>query len=686
MLRRCPTLQYRLLVVESPSKATKIGSFLGKDGWQVVPSRGHIRHMTDFDQQTFETTWEWSDADQQKRAQQIAMRAKKAEQIVLGTDPDREGELIADHLQKLFREGYGDVGGGITVPIQRICLREITDTAVRSALRNPSEVNACLAQAAIARGIMDMWFGFSASQVLREHNPGCRSAGRVQSPALRLVCDRDRQRSSFTSIDFFTIPAKVVLPGGIKVSGSLWKGGSVRFAGDSAAAAARSEVAKSKWVITQVVSSEKTEAAAECWDTAACVSAARSFGMDVSQATKALQELYEAGMVTYIRTDSTRISDEARESLKQYVAERWGKEHVAGKTGGKKKKAAKDAAVQDAHEAIRPTDVNVTPEDFCKRRKVPVEVLTTKRPKSAAAAKGKGGQQQPEPAGAMQARVYNAIWRQTVRSVCEPPRARITQLCISPKGAESGELCIKIPLKQVLYPGCIHGNAAADSDSDQECEAGAGADALRVGDAAQVTVGKPAKSKTSPPVPMTDSELIRTLKAKGIGRPSTYESIVRKLTDMRGYAELNNGVLASTEAGRIATEFLEQNFARWVDYPFTSRMESALDDIAEGRASLSDVLASFRADIRADMKNCPRAENWKLLGEDPKSGLNVWAHTGTTKGRPWCRLRLGDVDVPSTRSAFAGPGGTPELERAVELLHREPQSPQREWRRAASAA
>eukprot|EP00756_Hemistasia_phaeocysticola_P021155 Hpha_TRINITY_DN15760_c3_g6::TRINITY_DN15760_c3_g6_i1::g.39719::m.39719/K03168/topA; DNA topoisomerase I len=623
MLRRCLIIRYKLMVVESPSKATKIRELLGGD-WNVIASNGHLLDLRSVDPVTFEPTYVVRDI-QSGRAQEIAKLAKGSKgMIYLATDPDREGECIAHDLTQLFNEGISGesgkkYGGGLKGrKVGRVCLREITAREIEKAVKSPAAVCMDLVHAAQTRRIIDMWFGFGATRLLNGAHPGCKSAGRVQSPALRYVVERGRQNQSHEARHYHTVSVSATLPGG-RYETFVTQDGKQQFKSEDLAKSILQTATTAQWRIGAVNKETTYKPSVECFDTAACVASARKVGLTVDDATRCLQELYEMGAVTYIRTDSTRIADEAVEAITKYITKQYGVQAVGVKGAGGKKKS-KALNVQDAHEAIRPTDISRTPEKMAQQLGVRTDV----------AEKSKKGLNQ-------KSKLYNlyaSIWRRTVSSVMERPAYEKQTVELT----TDSEISATVVRTRCAFPGYELLTGGKKEGALPEVVAGSDI---------EVKPGKVIARKTAPPALLSDADLIKVMKAKGIGRPSTYNKIVQTLTGDRGYAVVKGNNLVPTPTGENACDFMAQAFARWVDDGYTSRMESKLDDIAEGKTTSKSVLTEFRAAFSQDVQNAPdvKSDRCKILGADPETGLSIWAHSGVSNStqRPWVKLQLGET-------------------------------------------
>jgi DNA topoisomerase-1 len=572
-----------VVVVESPAKAKTINKYLGKD-FKVLASYGHVRDLPAKDgsvkpDEGFAMIWE-VDARANKRIKDIADALKGADRLYLATDPDREGEAISWHIAEELKRRRALQG----VEVHRVVFNEITESAVKQAFAQPRDLNQELIDAYLARRALDYLVGFTLSPVLWRKLPGSRSAGRVQSVALRLVCDREAEIEAFRPREYWSVEAVLA-----KASGETFKARLVELDGrklerydlaDGASAeAACRRLREAKAFQAERVEPKKTRRNPQPPFTTSTLQqeASRKLGFGASRTMRLAQQLYEGvnlggetvGLITYMRTDGVQIAEEAIAGARQLIQSKFGGPYLPD-TPRRYSTKAKNA--QEAHEAIRPTDVSRAPDALA-------------------------GRLEPD-----QLKLYELVWKRTVASQMESARIDQVVVDITVDGAaaklRANGSVIAFPGFLALYQegrdesggnnGRANGTAAADSRGEDERRLppiGEG-EALRCG---EVT---PEQHFTQPPPRFTEASLVKKLEELGIGRPSTYASILQVLQD-RDYVRLEKRRFIAEDRGRVVTAFLAGFFERYVQYNFTADLETQLDDISGGRAEWTDVLARF---------------------------------------------------------------------------------------------
>ncbi|EIE25778.1 DNA topoisomerase I [Coccomyxa subellipsoidea C-169] len=566
-----------VILVESPAKAKKIQQFLGTE-YQVLASYGHVRDLpaksgSVLPEQDFTMLWEQSAASR-PRLRELAAAVKQSDVLVLATDPDREGEAISWHVQEELQAAKALRG----VAVQRITFTEVTSKAVQDALAAPRTISQALVDAYLARRALDYLFGFTLSPLLWRKLPGSRSAGRVQSVALRLVCEREAQIEVFTRQEYWSVTAQLQSEKGPQFEARLVAGKSIPQEGLDQEAAA-SAVEKLQSVPLQVASlSQKTvtrNPQPPFITSTLQQDASVKLGYNPSTSMQLAQQLYEGpeasggeGMITYMRTDGLQMSAEAVQEIRSAVQDMHGKEYLPAQPRIYKSKA-KNA--QEAHEAIRPTKAALLPQ------------------KTAL-----------QPASQLY-RLYALIWARAIAS--QMASAKLLQ--VSADVADSSDLgfLLRSTSTSVKFPGYLavyppkrpSGEAAAEADSEQvSTEEGQQSVLLGLaqGQPVRLLSVTPEQHFTKPPPRYTEASLVKALEEHGIGRPSTYAPILKVLQE-RGYVMKEGKALKPESRGRVLTEFLQAYFPRYVDYGFTASLEDDLDEVSGGNGVWKEVLRDF---------------------------------------------------------------------------------------------
>ena len=561
-----------VVVVESPTKAKSIAKYLG-EGYKVLPSYGHVRDLPERDgsvlpEEDFRMVYEPL-AEKKKRVDEIVRAAEGARRIWLATDPDREGEAISWHLKSLLDER------GVTrgKDVKRVAFHEITKPAVLEAMRHPRDLDPHLIDAYQARRALDYLVGFTLSPVLWRKLQGARSAGRVQSVALRLVCEREAEIEAFVPREYWTVEALLRTPRGETFTARLAslegkKLGKFDLPDRAAAEAAVEAVRARPLVVREVEKKQVSRNPAPPFSTSTLQQeAARKLGFSADRTMKVAQRLFEGvdldgetvGLITYMRTDSVSLSSEALQAARQVIRERFGERYLPDKPRQYKTRA-KNA--QEAHEAIRPTDLARTPEQVAR-------FLDED-----------------------QRRLYELIWRRTIASqMAAALLDRVSVEIASPDGAVG----LKATGQTVAFDGFLKVYQEGRDDrpsEDEEDEEGRILPPLAPGDRLEQEKITPAQHFTEPPPRYTEASLVKKLEELGIGRPSTYASILSVLKD-RDYVRVEKGRFVPTDRGRLVNGFLVSFFDRWVQPGFTAELEAKLDEIAAGEIDWRAVLREF---------------------------------------------------------------------------------------------
>ncbi len=558
-----------VVVVESPAKAKTINKYLG-DTYKVIASYGHVRDLAAKDgsvrpDQGFEMDWKVAD-DAERHIRAIAKAVKGAEHLYLATDPDREGEAISWHVHEVLRARH--LLGGVDV--QRVVFNEVTKTAVLDAIANPRALNRELIDAYLARRALDYLVGFTLSPVLWRKLPGSRSAGRVQSVALRLICEREAEIEAFRPREYWTIEAGFATAGGEPFTARLTRLDDAKLdklsLGDEAAArAAVAAIEARDFTVAEIEGKTVQRRPYPPFTTSTLQQeAARKLGFGAGRTMKLAQRLYEGadvpgdtgGLITYMRTDSVQLSQEAIAANRRLVEKRFGRDYLPEKARIYKS-TAKNA--QEAHEAIRPTDPWRLPSEvasFLDRDLM---------------------------------RLYELIWQRTIASAME--NAVFDQVAVD-IAAPDGQVGLRANGSVLRFDGFLKlYREGRDEDGDED-EADRRLPPMKPGEALARRKVTPEQHFTQPLPRFTEASLVKRLEELGIGRPSTYASIIQVLQD-RDYVRLEKRRFVPEDRGRIVTAFLKSFFERYVQYDFTADLEAQLDDISGGRADWRTVLKEF---------------------------------------------------------------------------------------------
>ncbi len=547
----------QLVIVESPAKAKTIEKYLGAD-YRVLASYGHVRDLPAKDGSVdpdagFAMEWE-TYADKSKQLKAIADEAKKADRLILATDPDREGEAISWHVREVLKNRKV-----LPKEVERVTFNAITKPAILAAMKAPRELDTDLIDAYRARRALDYLVGFTLSPVLWRKLPGAKSAGRVQSVALRIIVDREREIELFRAQEYWSVEAAFEHDGTpFTTRLAQWEGRKLdRLSiGDAdSAERARADVEAGRFTVVDVETKPATRNPPPPFTTSTLQQeAARKLGFSASHTMRIAQGLYEDGAITYMRTDGVQMDGSAIDAARKAVVDRYSGAYVPEKARQYQTKA-KNA--QEAHEAIRPTD-------FTKDRA------------------GSGDH----------ARLYDLIWKRALASQMASARLERTAIALEDG---TGQTALRATGQVVLFPGYLALYEERSDDSGDED--GRRLPQLRSGDAPAKTGVAAEQHFTQPPPRFSDASLIKRLEELGIGRPSTYASIIDVLKD-RGYVRLEKNRFFAEESGRLLTAFLERFFEKYVSYDYTAGLENELDDVSGGRAEWQSVLEAFWRDFK----------------------------------------------------------------------------------------
>ncbi|HEV2746175.1 MAG TPA: type I DNA topoisomerase [Allosphingosinicella sp.] len=547
----------KLVVVESPAKAKTIEKYLGS-GYRVLASYGHVRDLPPKDGSVdpdngFAMEWE-TYGDKARQLKAITDEAKKAESLILATDPDREGEAISWHVQEVLQKRRA-----LPRHVERVTFNAITRATVVEAMKHPRALDEDLIDAYRARRALDYLVGFTLSPVLWRKLPGAKSAGRVQSVALRLIVDREREIELFRAQEYWSVTATM------EADGTEFLARLVRFKGEKierlsiaeqgTAMAAKAAVEAGRFTVGSVETRPLTRNPPPPFTTSTLQQeAARKLGFSASHTMRVAQALYEEGSITYMRTDGVDMAPEAISEARRAVAARYDAGYVPDKPRVYTTKA-KNA--QEAHEAIRPTD-------FGRSR----------------AGSGDHG------------RLYELVWKRALASQMASARLERT---IAELGDGTGQTGLRATGQVVLFPGFMA--LYEEGRDDEQDEDGRRLPRLREGDAPAKKAVHAEQHFTQPPPRYSEASLVKKMEELGIGRPSTYAAILQTLKD-RDYVRLEKNRFFPEESGRLVTAFLERFFERYVSYDFTAGLEDSLDEISGGRADWQKVLDAFWRDFK----------------------------------------------------------------------------------------
>lgn len=550
----------KLVIVESPAKAKTINKYLGEE-YKVLASFGHIRDLPSKDgsvqpEQDFAMTWELSSGGQ-KRLKDIIAAVKDADTIVLASDPDREGEAIAWHILEELkaRNKIKDK------KIERVVFHEITKSAVTEAIKNPRSIDDNLVSAYMARRALDYLVGFNLSPVLWRKLPGSKSAGRVQSVALRLVCERENEIENFKPEEYWTIDAELFTSKQALIKSKLVtldgkKLEKFDINSEEKALAAKAKIEAQDFAVSNVERKKANRYPAPPFTTSTLQQeAARKLRFSAKKTMQIAQKLYEEGYITYMRTDAVNLSKDAINACRDAIVKYFGEDYLP-KTPKEYKNKSKNA--QEAHEAIRPADVFNTP----KKMETKLDADAHK--------------------------LYELIWKRTV--ACQMNPAILDKVSIE-STSNDGQIMLRANGQVIAFDGYLklYQESFDDDDEDEDNRL---LPNVEVGE--KETKGEIFTDKhfTAPPPRFTEASLVKKLEELGIGRPSTYATIIAVLQE-RQYVKVEKLRFIPEERGRIVTVFLENFFKKYVEYDFTAQMEEFLDDISAGSMEWKKLLTGF---------------------------------------------------------------------------------------------
>ena len=575
-----------LVIVESPAKAKTINKYLGKD-YLVLASYGHIRDLPSKNgsvdpDNNFKMLWE-VDSFSRKYLKEITDAAKESDKIILATDPDREGEAIAWHVKeyliekKILKDQI----------LERVVFNEITKNTILKAIANPRQIEVPLVEAYLARRALDYLVGFNISPILWTKLPGSKSAGRVQSVALKLITEREHQIELFKPKEYWTLSSNFISKDNKSIFSNLniFNGKRIEkfsFKNKSEIDNAVNIINKSKFKIKDINSKvHKRNPLAPFTTSTLQQTASSKFGFGASRTMQIAQRLYQGieiegettGLITYMRTDGTHISKEAIVEFRELITKDFGREYVPGSANKYESKKAKNA--QEAHEAIRPTEIKRKPSDVKKY------------------------------INSDQLKLYELIWARALSSQMMPAEFNRNSIIIS---NNDEDIEFRANGSVVKFDGFLKVYEIQESNEDTknilpECTVGEDVNILKLNDE---------QHYTDPPPRYSEASLVKKMEELGIGRPSTYASIISVLSN-RGYVEMINKRFHPTDRGKLICAFLEKLFAKYVDYNFTAELENQLDEITSGKVKWVEVLSNFWKDFFINVNSVKEKRTREVL-------------------------------------------------------------------------
>ncbi len=550
-----------VVVVESPAKAKTINKYLGSD-YKVLASYGHIRDLPPKDgsvkpDDDFSMSWE-IDPKSSKRVKEIADALKGADRLILATDPDREGEAISWHVLEALNQKKALKGKAV----ERVTFNAITKSSVQAAMAAPRQIDMELVDAYLARRALDYLVGFSLSPVLWRKLPGSRSAGRVQSVALRIIVDREVEIEKFKPQEYWSVDATMLSPRSEAFPARLsaFEGKKLKrldIPNEAMAHAARDAVKKGGFKVAAVEAKPTRRNPPPPFTTSTLQQeASRKLGFNASRTMQVAQRLYEAGHITYMRTDGVSMDEGAIRDLRTAIGKQFGNNYVPAEP---RKYVSKAKNAQEAHEAIRPTDStnhasNLSLDDD-------------------------------------QSKLYELIWKRAVASQMEAASLERTSVdLVEP----TGKVELRASGQVILFDGFL--KLYQEGRDDEEDEENRRLPQLKQGEAVSVQDCKADQHFTEPPPRYSEASLVKKLEELGIGRPSTYAAILEKLRE-RNYVKMDKNRFIADDRGRLVTAFLENFFGKYVEYDFTADLEGQLDEVSAGQLSWKKLMRDFWKDF-----------------------------------------------------------------------------------------
>jgi DNA topoisomerase-1 len=573
-----------LVIVESPAKAKTINKYLGSD-YTVLASYGHIRDLPSKNgsvdpENSFKMIWE-IDSFSKKYLKEITDTARNSKKIILATDPDREGEAIAWHVKEFLNEKKL-LKDKI---VERVVFNEITKTAVTNGIDNPRNIENELVDAYMARRALDYLVGFNISPILWTKLPGSKSAGRVQSVALRLLTEREHEIEVFKPDEFWTLNLNFLTKENLNINTSITqlddkKIEKFSFKNKEDINNALDLIKNKKYNITDIISKIYTRNPSGPFTTSTLQQTSSSkLGFGASRTMQIAQRLYQGididgetvGLITYMRTDGTNISKDAVATFRDFITQNYGETYLPPAPLNYSGKKAKNA--QEAHEAIRPTEIGRVPEDMKK-------YLSTD-----------------------QYKLYNLIWSRSLSSQMES--AKFDRKTITITSEDNKNIC-KASGSTLKFDGFLKVSRLDENKDDENILPEVGKGEVEFNDFTDE------QHFTQPPPRYSEASLVKKLEELGIGRPSTYASIISVISN-RGYADIENKRFFPTDRGKLLSAFLEKLFSKYVDYDFTAKLEDQLDDITAGKENWIKVLEEFWRDFNLNVSEVKEKRTREVL-------------------------------------------------------------------------
>ena len=613
-----------LVIVESPAKAKTINKYLG-DNYTVLASYGHIRDLPSKNgsvdpDQNFKMEWE-VDSFSKKYLKEITDAAKDSSKIILATDPDREGEAIAWHVKeyldekKLLKDKE----------IERVVFNEITKKAVTHGIENPRQIEPLLVDAYMARRALDYLVGFNISPILWTKLPGSKSAGRVQSVALKLITEREHEIELFKPEEFWTLSINFQDKNKSKITASISQldGEKIEkfsFKNKEEIEKAISNIKTKKFNITDISSKVVSRNPSGPFTTSTLQQVASSrLGFGASRTMQIAQKLYQGieiegdtvGLITYMRTDGTNLSADAVSDFRNFIKKEYGNEYLPENPNNYSGKKAKNA--QEAHEAIRPTDINRNPDSVKK-------YLSSDQQK-----------------------LYSLIWSRALSSQMETAKFDRNTITIE---SEDGQTICKSSGSVLKFDGFLKVYSNQSKDDDEQILPEMSKGPINI----EALIDE--QHFTQPPPRYSEASLVKKLEELGIGRPSTYASIISTIAN-RGYAEIVNKRFFPTDRGKLISAFLEKLFSKYVDYNFTAGLEDQLDEITSGKESWLKVLEMFWKDFNSNVSEVKEKRTREVLDLLNES-LGALIFDTDKEGKIVRKCQLCDTGSLSLKNSFRG--------------------------------
>ncbi len=613
-----------LVIVESPAKAKTINKYLGDD-YKVLASYGHIRDLPSKNgsvdpEQDFKMEWE-IDSFSKKYLKEITDAAKESSKIILATDPDREGEAIAWHVKEYLNEKklLKDK------EIERVVFNEITKKAVIHGIENPRQIEPHLVDAYMARRALDYLVGFNISPILWTKLPGSKSAGRVQSVALKLITEREHEIESFKPEEFWTLSINFVDQKNQKITASISQLDNKKiekfsFRNKDEINKAISTINNKKFSISDISSKVVNRNPSGPFTTSTLQQTASSrLGFGASRTMQIAQKLYQGieiegetiGLITYMRTDGTNLSKDAVSAFRNYIKDEIGNEYLPKDPLNYSGKKAKNA--QEAHEAIRPTDIIRTPQSIKK-------YLSTDQNK-----------------------LYDLIWSKALSSQMESAKFDRNTITIT---SENNDTICKASGSVIQFDGFLKIYNNQTKDDDENILPSVSKGAINI----EALIDE--QHYTQPPPRYSEASLVKKLEELGIGRPSTYASIISTIAN-RGYAEITNKRFFPTDRGKLISAFLEKLFSKYVDYNFTAGLEDQLDEITTGKESWIKVLELFWKDFNNNVSEVKEKRTREVL-DLLNDSLGELIFEKDDKGNVLRKCQLCNSGTLSLKNSFRG--------------------------------